>query len=275
MRKLYGLGVAAIVAAILVPAQGAQAASALDTIIQSKTLRCGVMLDSPPAGFRNTKNEPQGYDVAYCKDMAKALGVELAIVETPSPDRIPALVSNRIDVLIASTTPTAARALTVAFTQPYMNNTTAVVTRKDTGVTQYSDLKSKKLGGVIGSTPEQLFNDAIAKGWKSTGAAYTGYASDTEAYLALQQSKVDAILVSMGVFNSLAQSGQFPEFVLAGTAPLSDFGSIAVHRDDQQFLNWAKVFVFQQITSGRFAEIYKEYFGNAPLPPLTADGVSF
>ena len=253
----------------------AHAESALDTIVQSKKLRCGVMLDSPPAGFRNANNEPDGYDVAYCKDMAKMLGAEPIIVETPSPDRIPALVSNRIDVLIASTTPTPARALTVAFTQPYMNNTTAVVTRKDTGIKSYADLKSGKLGGVIGSTPEQLFNDEIAKGWKDSGATYTGYANDAEAYLALQQGKVDAILVSMGVFNALSQSGQFPEFALAGLAPLKDFGSIAVRRDDQQFLNWAKMFVFQQVASGRFAEIYKTYFGEGPVPSLTVDGVSF
>jgi ABC-type amino acid transport substrate-binding protein len=275
MRMSVCLGVATLVAAGLISASGAEAASALDSIIQNKKLRCGVMLDSPPAGFRDTKNQPDGYDVAYCKDMAKALGVEPVVVETPSPDRIPALVSNRIDVLIASTTPTSARALTVAFTQPYTNNTTVVVTRKDAGIAAYADLKSKKLGGVIGSTPEQLFNTEIANGWRASGATYTGYASDTEAYLALQQSKVDAILVSRGVFKSLAESGQFPEFALAGTAPISDFGSIAVHRDDQQFLNWAKMFVFQQVVSGRYAEVYKAYYGEGPLPSLTVDGVDF
>ncbi|WP_292199993.1 transporter substrate-binding domain-containing protein, partial [Mesorhizobium sp.] len=200
-------------------AASAHADSALDTIVKNKKLRCGIMLDSPPAGFRDQSNEPDGYDVTYCKDMAKALGAEPVIVETPSPDRIPALVSNRIDVLIASTTPTPARALTVAFTQPYTNNTTTVVTRKETGIGQYSDLKSKKLGGVVGTTPEQLFKEELAKGWESSGATYTGYASDAEAYLALQQGKVDAILISAGVFHALSQSGQFPEFIAAGVAP--------------------------------------------------------
>ena len=77
------------------------------------------------------------------------------------------------------------------------------------------------------------------------------------------------------MFHSLEQSSQFPEFALAGTAPIADFGSIAVRRDDQQFLNFARVFVFQQVASGRFAEIYKQYFGDVPLPPLNADGVTF
>lgn len=253
----------------------ASAQSALDTIVKSKKLRCGVMLDAPPAGYRDKNNEPDGYDVTYCKDMAKALGAEPVVVETPSPDRIPALVSNRIDVLISSTTPTPARALTVAFTQPYTNNVMVVVTRKDTGVTQYSDLKSKKLGGVVGTTPEQLFKEEFTKGWQTSGATYTGYASDAESYLALQQGKVDALVMSAGVFHALSQSGQFPEFVAAGIAPLADFGSIAVRRDDQQFLNWARMFVFHQVATGRWAEVYKKYYGDGPLPPLTAEGINF
>jgi len=267
----------AIAAAVfsLTAASYSYAESALDTIVQSKKLRCGIMLDSPPAGFRDQNNEPDGYDVTYCKDMAKALGAEPEIVETPSPDRIPALVSNRIDVLIASTTPTPARALTVAFTQPYTNNIMTVVTRKDTGITQYSDLASKKLGGVVGTTPEQLFKEEMAKGWQGSGATYTGYASDAETYLALQQGKIDAILISAGVFKALSQSGQFPEFIASGIAPLADFGSIAVRRDDQQFLNWARVFVFSQVASGRWAEVYKKYYGDGPLPPLTAQGINF
>lgn len=59
----------------------------LDRVIASKTLRCGIQLDFPPAGFRTPQNEPEGYDVAYCKDMAKALGATAQIVETPSAVR--------------------------------------------------------------------------------------------------------------------------------------------------------------------------------------------
>ncbi|NTJ68563.1 transporter substrate-binding domain-containing protein [Agrobacterium rhizogenes] len=275
MKAKFSLILASLGLATLAFAGPSHAQSALDNIVNSKKLRCGIMLDSPPAGYRDQNNQPDGYDVTYCKDMAKALGAEPEIVETPSPDRIPALVSNRIDVLIASTTPTPARALTVAFTQPYTNNIMTVVTRKDTGITQYSDLASKKLGGVVGTTPEQLFKEELAKGWQGSGATYTGYASDAESYLALQQGKIDAILISAGVFKALSESGQFPEFVASGIAPLADFGSIAVRRDDQQFLNWARMFVFNQVASGRWAEVYHKYYGNGPLPPLTSQGINF
>ena len=55
-------------------------AEKLDDIIISGTLKCGVMLDFPPAGFRDKDNNPVGYDVEYCKDIAKSMGVEAVIV---------------------------------------------------------------------------------------------------------------------------------------------------------------------------------------------------
>lgn len=263
--------IAAAVAALT--AAGAQAQSGLDSVIQSKVLRCGIMLDNPPTGFRDANNEPAGFDVDYCKDAAAALGAEAEIVEVTSPDRIPALVSNRIDILVASTTPTPARAISVAFTQPYMNYTMGVITRDGTGIESYDDLQDKKVGGVIGSTPEQLIAGEIEKhGWKTD---YTGYASDADSYMALKQGKIDALIFSMTIFNALEQSGQFPEFKVVGLAPLADPVGLAVKRGDQEFLNWAKVFVWSQRINGRFEELYRKYFGNGPLPSMDFEGTDF
>src|SRR5690554_2052124 len=78
-------------------------ADKLDDIISSGVLRCAVTLDFPPMGSRDDNNEPVGFDVDTCNDLAAALGVDAEIVETPFPDRIPALVSGRADVGVAST----------------------------------------------------------------------------------------------------------------------------------------------------------------------------
>ncbi|WP_158782152.1 transporter substrate-binding domain-containing protein [Pantoea sp. BAV 3049] len=253
----------------------AQAESTLDSVIKSKKLRCAVVLDSPPSGFMTPDNKPDGYDVAYCDDMAKSLGVEPVIVQTPASDRIPALVSKRVDIVVGSTTITPERAMTVAFTQPYVNYTITVVTRKDTGITSYDQLKGKKLGAVVGSTFEQLFNKELQGRWKNTGTTYTGFGSDTETFMALQQGKVDAILQASSVYNTLAKSGQFPTFAAGGLAPLSDMDGIAVRRGDPEFLNWARVFVWNQVVSGRYAELYKKYMGDGSLPALNMPGVDF
>lgn len=253
----------------------AQAESTLDAVIKAKKLRCAVVLDSPPSGYITPDNKPDGYDVAYCNDMAKSLGVAPEIVQTPASDRIPALVSKRVDIVVGSTTITPERAMTVAFTQPYVNYTITVMTRKDTGIKSYADLKGKKLGAVTGSTFEQLFNKELQSGWKDSGTTYTGYGSDAEVFMALQQGKVDGILQASSVYSTLEKSGQYPTFTSAGLAPLSDMDGLAVRRGDPEFLNWARVFVWHQVVSGRYAELYKKYMGDGPLPSLTMAGVDF
>jgi len=253
----------------------AHAQSALDKIVQSKTLRCGVQLDYPPAGFRNQKNEPDGYDVAYCKDMAKALGATAQIIETPSSERIPALVSNRIDVLIASASITTQRALTVAFSQPYVSYTNVVLTSNDTGVEKFDDMKGRAIGGVTGTTTEQELK-SLYSAWKDAKGSYTGYGSEAESYLALTQGKIDGIILGNASAGALVRSGQFPTLVIKGEAPTpADLCGIAVRKDDRDLLSWVRVFVWSQVRTGRYKELYSQYFGGSEPPSLSVPGVDF
>ena len=109
---------------------GAAQADKLDDIIASGTLRCAVVLDFPPMGMRDEQNNPIGFDVDYCNDLAKALGVTAEIVETPFPERIPALMAGRVDVGVASTSDTLERAKTVGMSIPYYAFENAVVARE-------------------------------------------------------------------------------------------------------------------------------------------------
>lgn len=273
IRKLISATVMA--AASLLIAGAASAQSTLDRIVQSGTLRCGVMLDYPPAGFRNPQNQPDGFDVAYCGDMAQALGVKPQIVETPSTERLPALVSNRIDVLIASTSNTPQRALTVAFSQPYVVYQDVVLTRNDTAIENFDGLKGRKIGGVTGTTGEQAIL-AFFRSWNDPAGNYTGYGSEAESYLALSQGKIDGMIVGNAAAAALIASGQFNNLVIAGLAPSPlDFCAIAVRRGDQEFLNWVNLFVWQQARTGRYKTLYNQYFGPGDPPSLAVPSVYY
>ena len=258
-----------------VPIASAATGSTLDHVISSKTLRCGVQLDYPPAGFRNQANEPEGYDVQYCKDMAKALGAKAVIVETPSSERIPALVSSRIDVLIASTSISPQRAMSVSFSQPYVNYTNVVLTRKDANIESFQDLKGRNIGGVTGTTTEQELQ-LLRKGWNDKHGSYTGFGSEAEGYLALAQGKIDGVIIGNSSAAALVQSGQFPTLVIKGIAPTPpDLCGIAVKKADTQMLDWVKTFIWTQVKNGRYTELYAQYFGDGEAPSLTVTGVDY
>lgn len=257
------------------PLYQANAATTLEKIISSKTLRCGVQLDFPPAGFRNQANEPDGYDVQYCKDMAQALNVKAEIVETTAGERVPALVSKRVDVLVASTTINPQRALTVSFTQPYVNYSHIVLTRKNTSIENFEDLKGRNVGGVTGTTAEREMLSA-RKQWNDTKGSYTGFGTESESYLALNQGKIDGMILNVASAAALIQSGQFPSLVVKGEAPTpADLCGIAVRKDDADFLGWLKVFVWTQARTGRYAELYAQYFGAGEAPTLTVQNSDF
>ena len=88
-------------------------ADQLDKVIKKGTLNCGVVLDFPPMGYFDKDNKPAGFDVDYCNDLAKAMGVKSNVMNLTWGDRIPSLISGKTDVVIGSTSDTLERAKSV------------------------------------------------------------------------------------------------------------------------------------------------------------------
>jgi ABC-type amino acid transport substrate-binding protein len=247
-------------------------ADQLDDIQKSGKLRCGIMLDFPPAGYRDANNNPVGYDVDYCQDMAKALGVSAEVVETQSSDRIPALLSNRVDVSISSATITLERAKVVAFSIPYIIYEDAVLVRKDSGIKSFNDLKGQAVGIIRGSSPEAFFLPYFKK-WNDSSGSYTAYASNGEVFLALAQGKIQATIDATTVLGQFIQTPQGQDFTICCSTPFpQDWTGIMVQRNEQGFLNWINVFIWQQVKTGRTQELYKKYLGT-DAPPLELPNV--
>jgi len=113
-------------------------ADKLDDVIKSGTLNCGVVLDFPPMGYFDKNNKAAGFDVDYCKDLGKTLGVKTNILNLTWGDRIPSLISGKTDVVIGSTSDTLERAKSVGFTYPYFVFKFQVISKKDKNI--YKDV---------------------------------------------------------------------------------------------------------------------------------------
>lgn len=82
-----------------------------------------------------------GYDVQIAKQVAKALGLELAISKTEWDGLPPAVNSGMVDVIMAGMSPTAERRNAIDFTDAYYNSQLVVVVRADG---KYADAKTNK-----------------------------------------------------------------------------------------------------------------------------------
>jgi ABC-type amino acid transport substrate-binding protein len=274
MVNKFGLRLLAILVLAMISLPRHAAADKLDDVLKAQKLRCGVLLDLPPVGYRDANNNPVGYDVEFCQDMAKALGVELELVETPSPDRIPALLSDRVDVSISSATNSLERAKVIAFSIPYEVWAYAVVVRKDSTVKSFNDLKGKKVGIVRGTTPETYFMPFF-KQWNDSNGSYTPYGSDADRFLALSQGTIDASIEGTVALGQFLKTPQGKDFVICCATPFpQDWTGIMVRRNEQGLLNWVNLFVWQQIKSGRVQELYKKWWG-IDAPSLAWPGASW
>ncbi|HVW58171.1 MAG TPA: transporter substrate-binding domain-containing protein [Rhizobiaceae bacterium] len=262
----------AAMAAALAVGQSAAHADKLDDIISSGKLRCAVTLDFPPMGFRDQNNTPIGFDVDTCDDLAKALGVTPQVVDTPFPDRIPAIVSGRADVAVASTSDTLERAKTVGFSIPYFAFQTIVISHKGSGISSYESLKGHKVGAVAG-TYEALALEKDVKGWGDPKGSFRSYQTQNDVWLALNEGLIEGTVLANAGAVAAVKSGKFPQLELGGNCPYPiDFVGIATLREEYGLLNYLNLFVHQQTRSGRAQALYDKWLGGK-MPDLTVPGV--
>lgn len=159
-------------------------------VLQRGKLVVGVKYDTKPFGYLNAKQELVGYDIDLAKHIAKTIFGNENRVEfkqvTPS-NRILALNSGQVDMIIATMTITNQRRQVVDFSVPYFMAGQAILVPKKSDIRSLSDLNGKRVVIVFGSTAEKNLRIAAPE------AHILGYRTYTSAYSALKQNRADAI----------------------------------------------------------------------------------
>lgn len=246
-------------------------ADTLDDVIDRGTLRCGVVLDFPPIGYRDENNEPAGFDVDYCKDMATALEVELEILPLTWAERLPVIVTGRADVVFGATSDSLARAKTVGFSIPYAIYYAQGVVGKDSGIVNFEDIRGKRVAAGLGTVPEQEWLK-IAKEWGEEDL-YQGYQSENEVFLAVAQGKADIGITTNTAVKPITE--QYDNVIAGPRMPwTTDYTSVVGKREDVSWLNYLNLFVTHQVRSGRYQELWGKYVGGE-APELRIPGVMY
>lgn len=151
--------------------QSGDGGSALDRIIETKTVRFGVDLSFQPLQYRDPEtNEPTGYSVEVSKALAEALGAEPEWVEVPFQEIVSAQAAGRFDLSGIQAVNTAERAQQVAFAfAPSFLEGTYLFQREDLGLRETSQLNSSDItlavlaGSAQAQTARLLFPKARLK----------------------------------------------------------------------------------------------------------------
>src|SRR3984957_4215090 len=163
-----GLLLAACLAASTALAQtngGEGLSPTLANIKKSGVVRLGYRESSPPFSFLDQANRPIGYSLELCAAVVDEIGLavddanlRIDYVKVTSDDRIPAVVSKRIDLECGSTTANAERRKQVAFSPLMFVAGTKLTVPKASPIQAAPDLKGKIVVVTKGTTNEQAMH---------------------------------------------------------------------------------------------------------------------
>ena len=235
-----------------------------DEIKKNGTLRVGVLVDYPPFGGTDANQQPAGYDADVAALMAKALGVKLDLVPVTGPNRIPYLLTNKIDVLIATFGITAERAKQVLFSDPYSALTIYVLAPKSLTIKGAEDLKSVSIGVARASTQDTAIT-AIAP----EGTQIKRFDDDATALQALISGQVQALGASNTILAQLSKDYASMEIEPKITLKAQANG-MAFRKSDTALQEYANTFIAEIVKNGELSKINERWFGVPldKLPPM-------
>jgi polar amino acid transport system substrate-binding protein len=263
MKSLLKWARAALLAAGTLFAQSA-AAQTVDDIIKKGTVQIAVDPTSAPFGVTGTDGQPDGFDVDVAKLVAKYLGVKLELVSVTSQNRIPYLLTNRVDMVISLFSITPERALQVSFSSPYAAVGTIVTARTDKKIATFADLKGMKVGVPRGTIPDTLLTKMALP-----DVQIVRFDDEATSLQALATGQVDALGSSTTALVVLNRGKAQKEFERKLTLVENHFG-IGVRRGQFDLLQWLTSFVYAIRTNGELNAITEKWTGEkmGPLPNI-------
>jgi polar amino acid transport system substrate-binding protein len=109
----------------------------------------------PPYEFRDENNELKGFDIDLMEAIADKAGFKIEWQDMPFDSLIPALISNKIDIIAAGLSATPERAERVAFSIPYeISLSTFIVKKGNDSIKAVEDLKGKTVTAQLGTVQE-------------------------------------------------------------------------------------------------------------------------
>lgn len=244
-------------------------ARSLEDAKASGKLIVGIQADNCPWGCLGSTGEAQGFDAAVARAFAAQLGLEAEFVPMAVANRIPALTTDKVDVLIASLGITAERAQSVQFSQPYAENTLFVTAAKSTGLPDLASLAGRSVG-VPRSTPM----DTILTAEAPPETRIQRFDDDAANIQALVSGQVEAVGSNQFYIQRLeaARPGEYENKFPIGAL----YQGIASRLGEADWNTAANEFLDAFIGSDAFDAAYAEWLQvEVPHLPDTIDGVSF
>jgi len=236
---------------------------------EEDVLKVGMELKWPAFESTDANGNPEGISVMIAEELGEYLGRKVEIVDLPFSSLIPALETEKIDVIIASMSITESRKEKIAFSDPYMYFKILSIVNKNSDIETFEDIFTKE--GIRFVGPKSFMTLEIAKE-KANNPIILEFDDKATASLELVSGNADIFMVDAA--SAVSISRNYPEELMVIYEPVdvSPIG-MGVRQSDIELLKKLNEFISKRdelAVNERIAEAYDDI-----LKELVGKGFEF
>ncbi|MBB5457453.1 MULTISPECIES: glutamate/aspartate ABC transporter substrate-binding protein [unclassified Paraburkholderia] len=250
----------------------AQDSGTLKKIKDTGVISLGHRESSIPFSYYDEKQNVIGYSQDYAMKIVEAVkqklnmpNLKVKLVPVTSQNRIPLVQNGTVDIECGSTTNNLERQQQAAFTNTIFVIGTRLMTKKDSGIKDFPDLKGKTVVTTAGTTSERLLRKMNQE--KNMGMNIISAKDHGESFLTLSTGRAAAFMMDDALLaGERAKSSNPGDFVIVGTPQSREAYGCMLRKNDPDFKKVADDAIAKVQTSGEGEQIYKRWF-ESPIPP--------
>ncbi len=233
-------------------------ATAALTSYAAQTLTFATEATYPPFVSMTPAGNMVGFDADLTRAVCAQMHATCTLVNAPWDSLIPSLQIGKYDVLFGGMGITKAREKVVSFSEPYYNNTSAIVAMTSSHLGD--NLTGKIVGVQVGTTFQKYMQAKYG-----TTATIKPYASDMQALLDLQSGRLNAAFLDTPV--AVLWMQDHPNSGMSIIKQITDpafFGSgngYAVQKGNTALVNELNQAIDALKKNGTLAKLQTQYFG--------------
>jgi glutamate/aspartate transport system substrate-binding protein len=250
----------------------AQETGTLKKIRDTGVIALGHRESSIPFSYYDEKQQVVGYSREFQMRVADEVKKRLNLpnmkvhdIPVTSQNRIPLVQNGTVDIECGSTTNNRERQNQVAFSDTIFVIGTRLMTKKDSGIKDFPDLKGKTVVTTAGTTSERLLR--VMNNEKQMGMSIISAKDHGESFQTLETGRAVAFMMDDALLaGERAKAKQPADWVIVGTPQSEEAYGCMMRKGDTAFKKLVDDTIAQVEKSGEAAKIYAKWF-ESPIPP--------
>ncbi|HEX5394706.1 MAG TPA: glutamate/aspartate ABC transporter substrate-binding protein [Rhodocyclaceae bacterium] len=253
-------------------ATSALAEDTLKKIKDTGSITLGHRESSIPFSYYDDKQQVIGYSqelmmkvVDAIKTETKRPDLKVNMMPVTSANRISLIQNGTVDLECGSTTNNLERQKQAAFSNSIFVIGTRLLTKKDSGVKDFADLKGKNVVVTAGTTSERLLLKMNTE--KALGMNVISAKDHGESFLTLETGRAVAFMMDDALlYGEMAKAKRAGDWAVVGTPQSFEAYGCMMRKEDPAFKKVVDTALAKVMKSGEADKIYAKWF-MSPIPP--------